>query len=156
MIRNYNPRAFTLIELLLVVVIIAIMSGIVLSAVNVRGLKQKARDAQRIADLKRVQTALELYFADNRVYPTSGGENFVDGTCDSVCTALEGGYISRLPSDPLETNPPYRYISLDGNSYELITKMEIYTTAEDSPCTGSYSGYSGNTPNLCYGVINPL
>ena len=64
-----SKKAFTLVELLVVVAIIAILASALL--VGLGGARQKARDARRIADLRNVQSALEVYYARNNQYPAA-------------------------------------------------------------------------------------
>src|SRR3989344_9029837 len=66
MYKNNIPntsRAFTLIELLVVISIIGLLSTVVLASLNTA--RVKARDAQRIAALKEIQKAIELYASDH-------------------------------------------------------------------------------------------
>jgi len=60
---NSNKKGFTLIELLVVIAIIGLLSTLAVVALN--SARQKSRDSKRVADIKQVQTALELYFADS-------------------------------------------------------------------------------------------
>lgn len=54
--KNLNPGSgFTLIEILIVVVIITVISGAILSLINSEGLRGKSRDAQRVADIKKLK-----------------------------------------------------------------------------------------------------
>ena len=66
---NAQGKAFTLIELLVVVVIIGIIATMVTIAIS--STRMKARDAKRVADIKQMQAALELYYAENLTYPAS-------------------------------------------------------------------------------------
>lgn len=59
--------AFTLIELLVVISIVALLASVVFASINTA--RAKARDAQRVIDIKQIQVALELYYAKNSRYP---------------------------------------------------------------------------------------
>jgi len=59
---------FTLIEMMVVIAIIAILSGIIMA--NLSGAKGKARDSKRISDLGQIQMALSLYFDRCDSYPS--------------------------------------------------------------------------------------
>jgi prepilin-type N-terminal cleavage/methylation domain-containing protein len=153
-----KTKGFTLIELLVVISLIAILSGVILSVININGIRQKTRDAQRIADLKKVQTALELYFADHRSYPS-----LVSG-CDTISTMLTsdliGGtvkYIVALPTDPVSGNS-YYYSGTTGY-YVLAAAMEVASSVTTGNACASLSnwGTSGCASlTNCYGVQNPF
>jgi len=63
-------RGFTLVELLVVIAIIGLLSTVAVVALN--SARTKSRDAKRVADIKQIQTAFELYFNDNNKYPVEG------------------------------------------------------------------------------------
>ena len=65
-----SQKGFTLIELLVVIAIIGLLSTLAVVALN--SARQKSRDSKRVADIKQMQTALELYFADKNGYPVQG------------------------------------------------------------------------------------
>ncbi len=62
-----NKKGFTLIELLVVIAIIGLLST--LAVVALTSARTKARDSKRVADMKQVQTAMELYYSENAGYP---------------------------------------------------------------------------------------
>ena len=174
--KNKFNLGFTLIELLIVISVIGVLSGIILNAINVQGIRQKSRDSQRVADLKRIQTALELYFADTRTYPVPSATAFVSASVNSTTTGLGAllsptSYISQLPTDPsqgadvfagcADTAYGYSYRATSSR-YALIARMEI-DGAISSRCSAITACTTGATPwcncgvnTGCYAVQNPF
>ena len=62
-----NNLGFTLIELLVVISIIGFLATA--SMVVFNSVRMKGRDAKRVADLKKVATALDLYYDEYGKYP---------------------------------------------------------------------------------------
>ncbi len=65
----------------------------------------QARDAKRLSDLKQIQTALELYYSDNGVYPVSGPIILgFDVTCLGQYgwgfNQCQSPYMGYVPKDP--------------------------------------------------------
>jgi prepilin-type N-terminal cleavage/methylation domain-containing protein len=90
-------KGFTLIELLVVIGIIGLLTT--LSVVAFTNSRIKARNARRVADIKQVQTALEMYYNDNNAYPASLD---FSGT-GSLATGTKS-YMAILPSNPSPRN----------------------------------------------------
>lgn len=84
-----SGAGFTLIELLVVVAIIALLSSIGLIALQ--SARQKSRNVRRLGDMTQMNTALELYFATNKGYPSSTAGQPL---------ALVPHYTSVLPNAP--------------------------------------------------------
>ncbi len=66
-LRNTKQKGFTLIELLVVIAIIGLLASVVLLSLN--SARQKSRDAKRLADVRQIASALELYYNDCQSYP---------------------------------------------------------------------------------------
>ena len=108
---------FTLVEIMIVVAIIAIIASIAIP--NLVRAQQMARDAKRIADLKQIRNALELFFSDNGYYPQSDcGWDCNDyrysynSTSWNMLAAELAPYIAKLPVDPINSG-----VSWDTSSY---------------------------------------
>jgi prepilin-type N-terminal cleavage/methylation domain-containing protein len=86
-----NKKGFTLIELLVVIAIIGLLST--LAVVALSSARTKARDSKRVADMKQVQTAMELYYNTNSAYPSCAAGSLV-----SACAALSPDYLPGVAS----------------------------------------------------------
>ncbi|MFH1180803.1 MAG: type II secretion system protein [bacterium] len=65
-----KQKAFTLIELLVVIAIIGVLASIV--TVSMGGARAKARDAQRISDVKNLSTILETLAVESSTLALTG------------------------------------------------------------------------------------
>jgi len=142
MVQKNNFRGFTLIELLVVISVIGLLASVVLVALN--SARLKARDAKRKADLKQLNTALNLYYQDNNAYPNCVGWVYSTdptwNTTSCLYTALKP-YLSKLPLDPTNnSNSPwvtgdysYAYISSANSNlqdYDLVGQLENTTDTQ--------------------------
>jgi prepilin-type N-terminal cleavage/methylation domain-containing protein len=57
-------KGFTLIELLIVIAVVAVLATVVLITLNPSELLKQARDSNRVADIKTLDTALTFYLSD--------------------------------------------------------------------------------------------
>ena len=97
--RNYQKKAFTLIELLVVIAIIGILAT--LAVVALQQTRSRARDSKRVADMKQIQTALELFFNENNRYPTE--EEFVFG--EPLVSFVSGNILmQKIPTAPIPSD----------------------------------------------------
>lgn len=119
-------KGFTLIELLVVIAIIGILSSVVLASLSTA--KNKANDAKRMTDLHAIQTALEMYAADNNAYPvtntwSSRCNAWPDQASGDVIPGLVPKYLPKMPSDPAMDAAAntccYLYYS-NGKDYKLL------------------------------------
>lgn len=112
---NHN-KAFTLIEMLVVISLIGILAALAL--VSFGGAQKQARDTTRKSDIKQYQTSIEDYASKNGgLYPVSGSTIISSG---AVCTALA---IGTCPADPKTGTLDYRYIGT-ATSYAVWATLE--------------------------------
>lgn len=141
-----KPRGFTLIELLVVMVIIGLLST--LGVVNYIDARTRARDVQRKANLQQLQSALELYRADQSAYPATlptCGNPLRDATNTTT-------YLQKVPCDPTNTAPHTYSYTLTGATYSLRACLENERDAQrdttnSAPCNG--------TTNVSYTLTTP-
>jgi len=113
--KSSFKKGFTLIELLVVIAVIGILAAVILASLN--SARAKARDVRRISDIRTIQTALEMHYADNGRYPSS------DSSCNTYTTVpnaswcnsvqknssgrwlVNGALSSYLPEDPVDPQP---------------------------------------------------
>lgn len=153
-----NKNGFTLVELLIVVMLIAILAGLLVTVINPQGIQQKARDSQRKADLKKIQAALELYFADMRTYPDFSGASGVNAST-TFASILSPDYMNKIPADPKAGVYTYRSAS-SGGRYVLVSILEVpLGVADPGRCTAlsnaSIVPSSLSGQDTCFGVENP-
>jgi general secretion pathway protein G len=113
-------RAFTLIELLLVMVIIAILASIVVPKVISRVGQSKETKAK--ADLSSIKTALNMFNIDNGRYPTTeeGLRALVVNPDPGSLTKWQKN-LDRddVPKDPWGNDYIYRCPGSNGDDYDL-------------------------------------
>jgi general secretion pathway protein G len=138
-----KSKGFTLIELLVVIAIIGLLASVVLASLN--SARMKSRDARRIADVKQLATALELYANDNTTFPTSAGAAGATGVdfTNALVPGFEGTYIAQIPKDPIGSTNYYKYktnAASGATSYCIGARLEGSTLPNPAvTCT---------TPNL--------
>lgn len=154
--HNKHSKGFTLIELLVVIAIIGVLMAFL--TVTYSAVRQRSRDAQRKSDLRQIQSALELYRADNDSYPSStptspfascAGQFLGTGSTPPV-------YMSKIPCDPQAANSPYKYIQTSAATYSLTSCIEN-TGDQDSNIVSSETPVNGLTcaTKKYYVLTNP-
>lgn len=120
-IRHFSESAFTIIEYIVIVFIIALLST--LSSVIYSGLRTKLNDVKRVATIKQIADGLDAYYRIYNVYPASL-------TVGSPLTGVNGEvYLNPIPGDPPHSSNSacavigYYYLNL-GRAYELTACLD--------------------------------
>jgi prepilin-type N-terminal cleavage/methylation domain-containing protein len=104
---RWEPAAFTLTELLVVVAVISILAAIALP--NFLHAQVRARVAACHSDMRAIGMALEMYYTDHNTYPP-WIQNRVTGVDDRHPNQIRyyrlttpTAYLSEIPRDPFST-----------------------------------------------------
>ena len=130
-----TKQGFTLIELLVVIAIIGLLSTLSIVALN--QARARSRDARRIADIKQIQTALEMYYNDNNAYP-------------ATATVVAGGRIgsSTNPYMAIIPSAPTPFDNATGAACTAVTNTYAYAgLTMNGVANGTY------TINYCLGSV---
>ena len=126
--KKTQSLGFTLIELVVVIAIIAILTG--LATYNFEQARKRARDISRKNDLKQFVNSLEAYKADYQSYPPD------------LNTLLTGSYISQIMIDPKNklaasswTEYIYTRDASDVLKFTLVACLENQGDPEKVPAT---------------------
>lgn len=123
-------RAFTIVELLVVIVVIGILAAI--TVVSYTGITQRAQSASLQSDLNNAKTQLAMYQTTNGTYP-SANDCSASPANNTICLkASSGNYVSY---SPVNTGS-----SLTGfNIAEMNTSSKSTYSTSDSSIIRSFS-----------------
>ena len=129
--KNQKIKAFTLVELIVVITIIAILWTI--AFISLQWYSSQARDTTRITDIQNIKTSLELFSLNTWKYPLPDNKQEVSYSWeilwnqwivwDKVTTNLSRN-LNEKPLDPL-TEIEYTYSTINSQTkYELLSSYE--------------------------------
>ncbi len=148
-----NQKAFTLLELLVVMAIMALLVGLGLRTFG--SVQQKSRDGRRKQDIQSISKALELYYNDYKHYPYASAGKIL-GCGENAAEECEWGdvwqnttnqtlYMAKMPLDP--GGSQYFYLAdAQGQTFRLFAYLE---NLEDDAVVKNVDGepayYSGTS-----------
>jgi prepilin-type N-terminal cleavage/methylation domain-containing protein len=155
-----SPRTgFSLLEMLLVVVILAMLAGILIPVLEREMIV--AADSRRASDLKTIQSAVESYYRVNQSYPDTAGVwqgdapnfgGFGYGVAGYIPNMVPD-YMQALPTDPSSAYPDsadggYMYRS-DGLDYKFVVNLSPEFYLNGNPF------FDPSRPNTAWQVSSP-
>lgn len=114
-------RAFTIVEVMIVLVIIGLIGAIV--GINLVGAAEEARIRTTKATLQNIQSALKLYYGTNGFYPSANGD----------LTVLVQQNILQLGSEPVDAWSTRIELFSNGTEYTIrsLGKDKTADTEDD-------------------------
>ncbi len=139
--KEINKKlGFTLIELLVVMAIIAILAMIISNSfVN---SQIRSRDSLRKSELKSLAGALEMYYADNGVFPSAAG---VGSTAINSLISSGGEFADN-------TNPNNKIIYMKKVPSEERMEQILYETSSNKKAFRLYSNLENDEDGNCIGM----
>ncbi len=158
-----NKKAFTLVELIIVIAVIAILAGAIFVAIDPARRLHEARNARRSADISTILDGIKKYQADNSGTHYITVSNLAVGlwyligtdtgscaaqcttyTTQSVCVNLSGigsNYLAVIPKDPKDGTDAETAYALKKDSNGAITVLVCESEGEGP-------GGSGTPPTI--------
>lgn len=126
---------FTIVELLIVIVVIAILAAISIVAYN--GIQARALDSRMKSDLSAAANKFELYNVDNGAYPASGPQ--------AATTQVKFSF-SPVGQDVLYCSTGSTGFAIFAARNSLVYKVQ---NGQAPQLVSGYTAVSGNSAALC-------
>lgn len=122
--RNLNKsKAFTLVELMVVILIIAVLAAMIVPKLISR--TEDAKDAKAVSDLRTLSKMLDTFRLDTGVYPTS--EEGLEALRNSDIQGWKGPYLEKdVPTDPWNNEFIYEFPGPEGDD-----SFYLFSTGKD-------------------------
>jgi len=117
----HKQEGFTIVELLVVIVVIAILASI--SVVSYNGIQNRAKDSARDSAAGTIRKVLEFYKGENGSYPNVCGGN---GGCNisGLSTFVVPAYASSVPNDPESSKAISYVVNAARDGYGLYVRYQ--------------------------------
>ncbi|MFK7780405.1 MAG: prepilin-type N-terminal cleavage/methylation domain-containing protein, partial [Candidatus Gracilibacteria bacterium] len=124
-------KAFTLVELIVVITIIAILGTI--AFVSLQGYSASSRNSVRVSDVSNMKTSLELFHLNAGKYPLP--DNFETITYETMDLWYQGDFgdavvsqlsrnLNKAPTDPLSDKKYIYSVSNNKNEFQILNLLE--------------------------------
>lgn len=109
--KHFNNPGFTLIELIIVVLLIGVLSGVLISAINSDQLKKRTEDSTKKANLEKIVSAMEVFrYAEGRISNSNDNHQPSD-------PLLLSTYMQGWPSEPSGAQYFYKPVNITQGLY---------------------------------------
>ena len=135
-----SQKGFTLIEVMVVIVIIALMGAIV--GPTVFGKVQQAEEIRIAQDIRAIENALKMYRLDNFDYPSATEGLDALMTQPTSARNWRGPYLEAVPEDPWAQKYRYAYPGTNGK------EVEVFTYGRDNQSGGEGSDQDWGSWNI--------
>lgn len=150
--RSKTSMAFTIVELLIVIVVIAILAAIMIVAYN--GIQKSAGRASVRSDVANITRQLEIFMVDTDSYPTAV-DDCPEPSGTAICVNASNGNAIHYASFKASTGASRRILA---SAYELRVMRDdsfLYTSTIEATNDREFVRYADLAPILDkYGLVN--
>ena len=126
MISQIKQKGFTIVELLIVIVVIGILAAISIVAYN--NVTQKARDDQRISDVRNIVNATASYHAEEGQWIAPANIQTALGGYDTVGVSADA--LSKVATTPPSSSSDVYQVTACGPSPQTGISVVYYSEAD--------------------------
>lgn len=132
-------KGFTLVELLIVIIIIAVLAAIAIP--KFANSSTRSKESALRSNLKILRDSIELFKADTGCYPSTLADLAVttnpatglktDGTagaCSISTNDWRGPYVQVVPTDPIDATATWSYVTTGATVGKVNSSSTGYTT----------------------------
>ncbi len=143
-------KAYTLVEILIVMGIVLILSGIVITVINPRGQRDRAKDTAIKKSVNDIAAAIEVFKASTGRYPSNSDVSYLQPYVGSSFTVYLSGSLLGFYSPSIENGTSSNSIFWDPNSTCLQSTLNETTagTVYWTPSTKVQTGATGCSASI--------
>ncbi|MDD4930987.1 MAG: type II secretion system protein [Candidatus Colwellbacteria bacterium] len=144
-----SQKGFTLIEMVIVIAVVGILMGLAFN--GIRGVQSAARDTKRTADLRSMQSYLELYFNKCGHYP--GNADCTENSSQNFAgmkSVIEQSVANTgdIPEDPQKSGGASYVYGTDANNNEYVIGATMEKTKPRGSAAGTIDGVNCDAAKL--------